>query len=361
MIKAGDWWLHPRMAKTICKKLGLTYDEPYYYRAIHVWLPHKRWDDAAMPPCVSCQSADNVSPHDFPHAARRVVGLKTNYYVMSQRYICSCCKYTASQATARIHNALESQNLSIEGDLTTRQYTFMGYDPRSVLLLPYGYGKKYPAFHMHKSAVCMDVVKLLRPLHNGGFWSNKISKLLLELHSGQYTDDYIEREEILKRDSKLNPNLPKTMGMFSPFNDSKRYDDHVPKGKYLERVYKKLMASIETHLNNKVKKRGAQRLHWDASYKEAKHLGQFHCKPIFKALITATNEVGEIRVQFHVVTDGHDQMKSQIAALLDTLRVYNQPQPMLLTKIFLLPSCPTSSLNTISDYHLHLQWFCDLS
>jgi hypothetical protein len=74
MIKAGDWWLHPRMAKTICKKLGLTYDEPYYYRAIHVWLPHKRWDDAAMPPCVSCQSADNVSPHDFPHAARRVVG-----------------------------------------------------------------------------------------------------------------------------------------------------------------------------------------------------------------------------------------------------------------------------------------------
>ena len=331
MIKAGDWWLHPRMAKTICKKLGLTYDEPYYYRAIHVWLPHKRWDDAAMPPCVSCQSADNVSPHDFPHAARRVVGLKTNYYVMSQRYICSCCKDSASQATARIHNALESQNLSIEGDLTTRQYTFMGYDPRSVLLLPYGYGKKYPAFHMHKSAVCMDVVKLLRPLHNGGFRSNKISKLLLELHSGQYTDDHIEREEILKRDSKLNPNLPKTMGMFSPFNDNKRYDDHVPKGKYLERVYKKLMASIETHLNNEVKKRGAERLHWDASYKEAKHLGQFHGKPIFKALITATNEVGEIRVQFHVVTDGHDQMKSQIAALLDTLRVYNQPQPMLLT------------------------------
>jgi hypothetical protein len=25
------------------------------------------------------------------------------------------------------------------------------------------------------------------------------------------------------------------------------------------------------------------------------------------------------------------------------------------SKIFLLPSCPTPSLNTISDYHLHLQ------
>ena len=315
--------------RPICNKLGLTYDEPYYYRAIHVWLPHKCWGDAGMPPCVSCQQADKVSPHDFPHAARRVVGLKTNDYVMSQRYICSCCKDTAKQATARIHNALASQTLCIAGDLTTRQYTFMGYDPRSVLLLPYGYGKKYPAFHMLKSAVCMDVVKLLRPLHNGGFRSNKISKLLLELHTVQYTDDYIEREEIYKRDSKLNPNLAKTM--FSQFNDNTCYDGHVPKGKYLERVYKKLMASIETHLNNEAKKRGAERLHWDASYKEAKHLGQFHGKPIFKALITATNEVGEIRVQFHVVTDGHDQMKSQIVALLDTLRVYNQPQPILLT------------------------------
>ena len=39
------------------------------------------------------------------------------------------------------------------------------------------------------------------------------------------------------------------------------------------------------------KKRGARRLHWDASYKEAKHLARYHGNSHFKALITGTNEV----------------------------------------------------------------------
>jgi len=57
-----------------------------------------------------------------------------------------------------------------------------------------------------------------------------------------------------------------------------------------------------------VKKRGAETLHWDASYKEPKHLCQHHGNAIFRALFTATNQLGEIRMQFHVVTDGHDQV-----------------------------------------------------
>lgn len=57
-----------------------------------------------------------------------------------------------------------------------------------------------------------------------------------------------------------------------------------------------------------MKKRGADTLHWDASYKEPKHLCQHHGKAIFRALFTATNQLGEIRLQFHVVTDGHDQV-----------------------------------------------------
>ncbi len=66
-------------------------------------------------------------------------------------------------------------------------------------------------------------------------------------------------------------------------------------------------------------------------YKEAKHLGQYHGESIFRALITATNHVGKIRVQFHVVTDGHDQRTCQIDTLLETLRVYGHQMPELLT------------------------------
>ena len=41
-------------------------------------------------------------------------------------------------------------------------------------------------------------------------------------------------------------------------------------------------------------------------------LDRYHGHALFRAFITATNEVGEIRIQFHVVTDGHDQFDSSI-------------------------------------------------
>ena len=42
-------------------------------------------------------------------------------------------------------------------------------------------------------------------------------------------------------------------------------------------------------------------------------------------------QIGEIRIQFHVVTDGHDQMRNSIQAFLDTMNAYGQPNVELLT------------------------------
>ena len=81
------------------------------------------------------------------------------------------------------------------------------------------------------------------------------------------------------------------------------------------------------HCFTQVKKRGCADLKWDASYKEAKHLAQHHDKGIFKALVTGTNTLGEVRVQFHVVTDGHDQMIGQLQQLVATLNAYGHQMP----------------------------------
>ena len=60
--------------------------------------------------------------------------------------------------------------------------------------------------------------------------------------------------------------------MFSSFSDPKQYAGVVPSGKYLSGVYKKYATLIKEHLAAEVKKRGAEELNWDVSYKEAKHL-----------------------------------------------------------------------------------------
>ena len=42
-------------------------------------------------------------------------------------------------------------------------------------------------------------------------------------------------------------------------------------------------------------------------------------------------QFGEIRLQFHVVTDGHDQMRASIKAFLATMNAYGQPDVDMLT------------------------------
>jgi hypothetical protein len=134
---------------------------------------------------------------------------------------------------------------------------------------------------------------------------------------------------LLERHEK-NPLLSRpTLERFPNFADKSTYSGLVPGGAYLEAVYKAHAALIDRFLAAEVKKRGAERLHWDASFKEAKHLCQIRGKPMFKALITATNQVGEVRMQFHVVTDGHDQFDRAIDDMLHTLNAFGQPGPEL--------------------------------
>jgi hypothetical protein len=60
-----------------------------------------------------------------------------------------------------------------------------------------------------------------------------------------------------------------------------------------------------------------------------KYLAHFHGHLFFKSLITVTNKNGAIRLQFHTVTDGHNQMHSAISAFIKTATEYGQALPEL--------------------------------
>ena len=209
------------------------------------------------------------------------------------------------------------------------QYTFMGYNSKVLRSFPFGFEQEFPAFLTHRAGVDLSIIDLMRPLFDKGVRPTALSDLLLELHAKKYTKDYIKRERLLERDMLFAGSDAYCPQMFSGFADKSKYDGRVPTGRFLQMVYMKFHSFMRPHFDREVKKRGAKRLHIDASFKAPKHLCQYKGKAYFKALITATNECREVRLQCFSVSDSHDQLTPSLAALLNTHKELGQETPEL--------------------------------
>jgi hypothetical protein len=255
------------------------------------------------------------------------------YFVMTRRYICYPCKAKHDQKVA------SGQLLAKVWDEET-QYTFTATNPKTVLLEPYGRGMNlevptltltltlepnqnpnpnpnpnpYPnsnpnpnpnlnpnpnqAVLTETSGVDESVVNLMRPLFAAGVKPSRMARAMLELHSKTHTREHIKYEHELTRcrhELGIGQRLPRQPVMFSSFTNKGLYAGAVPSGSYLGSIFKCYGALIKDHLAAEVKKRGAEHLNWDVSYKTPKHLCRYHGHSIFKGLVTATNNFGEIR------------------------------------------------------------------
>ena len=275
------------------------------YRDVYVWLPDIRWPTAAgksemMPDCPHCQINVRVAPHCFRdnHYGRLIVSLNTTYYTISRRYICYECQRKYNEAKEAIMEAAEQNNINANlQEVDESSYTFMAWDSRIMHLYKHGRGEEFPAFLTWRAGLDKTVLRMLPPLQDGGFRADRTSKLLCELHSLEYDNACLRHEYEIKR-LKSNPlNVTTDYQPLGDINDPKTWRGKVPTAKYLEHARKLYFRSIKPYLDKSVKKRGAEVLHWDVSYKEAKHLCRYRGRSIFKGLVTATNELGEVRIQ----------------------------------------------------------------
>ena len=266
--------------------------------------------------------------------------------------LCPSSPRLLCQAKALADAAAEAAGVQLVSSATnTPPYTFMGYNPKSVAMLrcadpahsPYtpaplsprrssnsfGRGTRHFPAHLTRNAgLDKDVVDLMRPLFNAGLRPERFARTLLEMHTKEHGHASLAHEhEIAARRADGDTSSASPL---SGFADRSCWAGCVPQGSYLAAVYKSVSADLAPHFDKEVKKRGARRLSWDVSYKEAKHLAQYHGHALYKGLLTATNEVGEVRLQFQVVTDAHDQMERPLLAMVQTLNALNQPQTELI-------------------------------
>ena len=337
-LKSNDWTIMTTQAKFICCKLGLSFGEPAYYRKIIIWLPDIRFQE--NPPCPNGCGQQSCHFHCWRenHYGRLIVDFYGHYFVISRRYICMNCKSEADQANKMNQKVEElSQKaqengvtIDIQQRLEVPSYTFMAWNMRSVELLPDGLGDYFPAFLTYKAGVDLSVIDFMRPLFSIGIRAEQFRDLMLELATKRHHREWKKREQIIARRKRQGSvDQVGNSTMFGQFGDKYTYGGYVPSANYFGFVFKRYMKSIKPHLDTEVKKRGARFLRWDVSYKEAKKLCRYRGASVFKGLVTATNELGEMRMQFHVVTDGHDQMVNALAEFRNTVLQYGQEMPQI--------------------------------
>ena len=226
LLKRGEhddygWWIERYEARHVCEKLGLDFSEVGYYRRVHVWIPGEllhmlpdrnlwacfsvvvyfchltlvgrfmcmredvRWSEKlpssttpiGMPPCPNCKTNINVGAHGFhdQHFGRCIIGLTDWYLSVTRRYICHSCSRVAQESR------------STNEASTAPSYTWMGWDERSLDLMPFGLGRQYPALLTHRNGIDMMVCSLMRPLFHKGLRPAGFTIMLEELHAKEHS------------------------------------------------------------------------------------------------------------------------------------------------------------------------------
>ena len=141
-------------------------DLPGYYRDILVWLPDLQ--HSIYPPCPSCKGNGSIGVHGYSRktVARRVLGLKTHYFILSRRYICHHCEKLTPKP----------------------KYSFRGYNEKSIVLLPRQLNLSFPAILTQKLAIDKSIFDIMRPLFDGGVKPNRFQKMIHELYHKEHMD-----------------------------------------------------------------------------------------------------------------------------------------------------------------------------
>ena len=99
-----------------------------------MWIPQEMSREASMPFCPTCKRNTHVKSYGFNsnHIGRLIIGLKQNYYIITQRYKCLSCEARKKE----LQNELQRNDPQTKEKVTLK-FTFMGWDRDS---LPVGNG-----------------------------------------------------------------------------------------------------------------------------------------------------------------------------------------------------------------------------
>ncbi|KAG6826161.1 hypothetical protein H0H92_000919 [Tricholoma furcatifolium] len=268
------------------------------------------WDPECLVPggirCPNSGCSTKLQRHGHIPRPRRVVGLSKTFYIIGYRYRCMVCKTPAS-------------------------VTFQSWDRQILEALPRPLADAFPAKLSYRSGISTEVFDFMRTCFQNGMGALQFSNALLVQHLQYYDLLHLHYLHTLAGSLYSTKQFSHQFKSFLPFDDKSNdgLQGFVPSGQWLRNLYDTFIIQHSNELNQHTAMLTGKVCAIDHSFKLAKHIAKVDGIQIFTALLTVTNEKGEIRVCNLVATKSHSQFELALQRMRVSLELYGHSQPSI--------------------------------
>ncbi|KAF7324049.1 3'-5' exonuclease domain-containing protein [Mycena kentingensis (nom. inval.)] len=259
------------------------------------------WDPAVFVeriPCPKCRH--HLTRDGAVYRPRRIVDVDRTFWIIGYTYACQ--KNTTAGCGSR----------------------FRSWDKRVLECLPRPLAAEFPAVLTWRSGLSTRAFGVVRSCFQHGMGAAQVADLFRMQHLRRY-----DELRLAYLQTKLRQVGMGTYQAFPAFDDrsSSGFHGFTPSGQWLRDVYDDFVESHKESMNQHTALLTARICAIDHSHKLAKHVFKVDGVPIFTALLTVTNEKGEILVCVFVATKSHSQYEDALRKLAHDLVVYGHNLP----------------------------------
>ncbi|PPQ80024.1 hypothetical protein CVT24_003845, partial [Panaeolus cyanescens] len=262
--------------------------EDAYNEEIMLWDPQPLVKNGI--PCPYCRTS--LYRHDNIRRPRRFITLTTHIWVTGYRYRCPKCVHPKSGKNT---------------------ITFRSWNPLILKALPAALSDAFSAMFTHRSGIAKDVFLLMRSCLQRGLGVNQFSDVLRDLHSLAHDAKHLKYLEsiIERRSDSMRSGKQRHYASFPLFDDQSDNEDH------------------RHDINQHMAMRSADICAVDHSHKLPKQVIKVGKVRVFNAVLTITNQLGEIRNINLVATKAQSQYELALHEMSKSLTMYGHSQPKL--------------------------------
>ncbi|KAJ7227493.1 hypothetical protein GGX14DRAFT_347896 [Mycena pura] len=298
---AGTFWLPRKPAWFALGRMNVKPTD-LFLPDFFIWDPMSLLGGTAGIVCPECNSR-HLTRDGVVERPRRVVDIDTCFWIVGYTYACR----------------------KRSGGCGVR---FRSWDQRVLGRVPLPLAAEFPAHLTWRSGLSTRAFGVVRSFFQHGMGAEEVADLFRMQHLRRY--DEIRLQYLRTKVKQMN--LPgKTYEPFLPFDDHSASGFHgfTPSGQWLRDVYDDFIETYRDVLNQHTAMLPARICAIDHSHKLAKHVFKVDGVPIFTALLTVTNEKGEIKVCVLVATKSHSQFEDALRRLRDDLQIYGHDLPQV--------------------------------